>query len=64
VHEKLDSYSLSGERRHIHDLINPSFRIHTLMKDCLQNIAINIGDIGVLPVKIDSVRGAIPVPEA
>jgi hypothetical protein len=63
MHEEFDSYSLSGEWRHVHYLVNPCLRIHTLMKDSLQDIAIDVCDVGVLPVKVDTIGRAIPMPK-
>jgi hypothetical protein len=34
------------------------------MEDRLQDGAIAIGDVGILPVPVDEVEGAGPVPEA
>jgi hypothetical protein len=30
----------------------------------LQDVGVNISDVSVLPVELDSIRGAVPVPEA
>ena len=61
--QKFDAHSLAGVRRHVHGLIDPCLRIKTLMEDRLQDDSVAISDIGVLPVEIDGIAGAIPVPE-
>ena len=34
------------------------------MEDCLQDIAVDVGDVSVLPVKVDTIGRAIPMPKA
>ena len=48
MHEEFDPDGLSGEWRHVHYLVNPCLRVQTLMKDRLQDIAIDVCDVGVL----------------
>jgi hypothetical protein len=52
MHQELDANGLPGVRRHVHQLIDPGKRVIALMKDRLQDGAIAIGDIGVLPVEL------------
>lgn len=64
MHQKLDAHSLTGVLRHVYSLINPRLSIKTLMENRLQYDAVAIRDVGVLPVEVDSITRAIPVPEA
>jgi hypothetical protein len=34
------------------------------MEDGLKNVAVGISDVSVLPVEVDGVSAAVPVPEA
>jgi hypothetical protein len=64
MHEELDAHRLPGIRRHVHILLNPRLPIETLMEDRLQDSAVGIGNVSILPVERDAVGGAVPVPEA
>ena len=64
MHQELNAHSLPRIRRHVHLLVNPGFRIVTLMEDRVQDGAVAIRDVSILPVKRDGVGGAVPVPEA
>jgi hypothetical protein len=44
--------------------VNPGLRIQTLMEDRLQDGAIAVGNVSILPVVYGAVGGAVPVPEA
>jgi hypothetical protein len=61
--QKFDAHGLASEGCHIHRLIGPALRIQTLMEDRLQDVAIVIGDVSILPVEIDGIGCTIPVPE-
>ena len=64
MHQELDAYRLSCIRPHVHRLLHPSIIVTALMEDRLQDGAIGIGNISILPVVGDEVEGAGPVPEA
>jgi hypothetical protein len=64
MHEELDAYSLAGVWCHVHRLLDPRLSVKALMEDCLQDVAVSISNIGVLPVERDFVGCTIPVPEA
>jgi hypothetical protein len=64
MHQELDAYRLSCIRAHVHRLLYPNVIVTALMEDRLQDRAIGIGNISILPVVRDEVEGAGPVPEA
>ena len=64
MHQEFDAHSLAGVWCHVHGLVDPGLGIKALMEDRLQYDAAAIRDVGVLPVKVDGIGGAIPVPEA
>ncbi len=64
MHQQFDAHSLAGVWRHVHRLVDPRLGIKALMEDRLQYDAVAIHDIGVLPVEVNGIVGAIPVPEA
>jgi hypothetical protein len=64
VYQEFYVHRLSCEGRHVNLLVDPSLPIFTLMEDGLQNGAVAIGDISVLPVELNGVSGVIPVVEA
>jgi hypothetical protein len=64
MHQELDPDGLPSVWRQIDGLVNPSLGIQTLMEDSLQDIAVDVCDVGVLPVKVDGVGCTIPMPEA
>ena len=63
MHQELDPHRLPSIRRHVHCLVGP-VRSITHMEDRLQDIAIAIGDISILPVECNAVISAVLVPEA
>ena len=64
MHQKFNAHRLAGVGRHVHRLVDPRLGIKTLMEDRLQYDAVAVRYIGVLPVEVDDIGGAIPVPEA
>ena len=64
MHKELHAHGLSRKRCHVHYLIGPSLGIDALMKNGLQDVAVNICDVGILPIEIDAVSRAIPMPKA
>jgi hypothetical protein len=64
VHQEFDTDGLSRIRRHVHRRIEPGLSLVTLVEDDLQDVAICIRDVGVLPVELDDINSVIPVPEA
>ena len=64
MHQKFDAHGHPRIRRHVHALVHPSLVVGALMEDRLQDVAIGVRDVGVLPVELDEVHGAGPVPEA
>ena len=64
MHQELDAHRLPRIRRHVHCLVYPSLVVSALVEDRLQDIAVAIGDVSILPVERDSVRGTGPVVEA
>ena len=64
MHEELNAHSSAGVWRQVHHLVDPRLGIKALMEDRLQYDAVAIRDVGVLPVEVNGIGGAIPVPEA
>jgi hypothetical protein len=64
MHQEFDAHSLPGVWRHVHRLANPLLGVQALMEDRLQDNAAAIGNVSVLPVELNVIGGAIPVPEA
>ena len=64
MHQELDAHGLPGIWRHVHTLVDPGFRVVALVEDGLQDVAVDVRDVSVLPVERDNVGGAVPVPEA
>jgi hypothetical protein len=64
MHQELDTNSLAHVRANIHRLVNPGLAVATLMENGLKDVAAAIGDVSVLPVEIDGISGAVPMPEA
>ena len=52
MHQELDAYRLSCIRPHVHRLLYPGLIVTALMEDRLQEGAIAIGDVGILPVDV------------
>jgi hypothetical protein len=63
VHQELDAHSLPSIRSHVHILLYPGIVVGTLMEDRLQDVAVAIRDISVLPVERNCVGRAGPIPE-
>jgi hypothetical protein len=63
MHQKLDADSLANIRGKIHCLVNPGLAVATLMENGLKDVAVAIGDVSVLPVEVDGVSAAVPMPE-
>lgn len=61
MYQKFYSHRLPRKGRHVYLLVDPSLPIFTLMEDGLQNGAVAIGDMGILPVELNGVSGVIPV---
>jgi hypothetical protein len=64
MHQELDADGLAHVRGKIRRLVNPGLAVATLVKNSLKNVAVAIGDVSVLPVEVDGVSGAVPMPEA
>jgi hypothetical protein len=64
MHQELDANGLAHVRGKIHRLVNPGSVVATLMENGLENVAVAIGDVSVLPIEVDGVSGAVPMPEA
>ena len=64
MHQELDAIGLAHVRGKIHRLINPGLAVATPMENSLKDVAVGIGDVSVLPVEVDGVSGAVPMPEA
>jgi hypothetical protein len=64
VYQEFYAHRLSRKGRHVYLLVDPSLPIFTLMEDRLQNSAVGIGNIGILPVEGNAVSRVIPVVEA
>jgi hypothetical protein len=64
MYQKFDAHCLSGVWTHVHLRVEPGLGIVTLVEDRLQDVAVNISDVSVLPVEVDGISGAVPVPEA
>lgn len=64
MHQELYADGLAHVGGKIHRLVNPGLAIATLMENGLEDVAVAICDVSVLPVEIDDVSGAVPMPEA
>ena len=64
MHQEFDADGLAHIRGKIQCLINPGLAVGTLMVDGLEDVAVGIGDVSILPVEGNAVNGAVPVPEA
>ena len=64
MHQELDADGLALIRSKVHRLVNPRLAVATLMENGLKDVAVGIGDVSVLPVEVDDVSGAVPMPEA
>jgi hypothetical protein len=64
MHQELDTNGLAHVRGQIHRLVNPGLAVATLMENRLKNVVVAIGDVRILPVEIDGVSAAVPMPEA
>jgi hypothetical protein len=64
MHQELDTNGLAHVRGKIHRLVNPELAVATLMENGLKNVAVTIGDVSVLPVEVDGVSAAVPMPKA
>ena len=62
--EELDANGLARVRAKIHRLVHPGLAVATLMENRLKDLAIGIGDVSVLPIEVDAVSAAVPMPEA
>ena len=51
-------------RRQIQRLVNPGFAVATLVENRLKDVAVAIGEVSVLPVEVDGLSAAVPMPEA
>jgi hypothetical protein len=65
MHQEFDPDGLAHIRGKIHSLINPRFAVQHMMVDGLEDVAVSIGDVSILPGEIDAEAGVtVPVPEA
>ena len=64
MRQEFNAHGLSCERCHVHCLVDPRLGIKALMEDRLQDVAITIGNVCILPIKRNAVGRAVPVPEA
>jgi hypothetical protein len=64
MRQELDADGLAHVRGKIHRLVNPGLAVATLMENGLEDVAIAICDVSVLPVEVDGVSAAVPMPEA
>jgi hypothetical protein len=64
MHQELDADGLADLRGQIHRLVNPGLAVATLVENRLKNVAVAIGDVSVLPIEVDGVSAAVPMPEA
>ena len=63
MRQELEAHGLPPILRHVHSHVGP-VRSITQMVDRLEDIAIAIGDISILPVKLNAVISAVLVVEA
>ena len=63
MHQELNADGLAHVRGKIHRLVNPGLAVATVVENRLKDVAVAIGDVSVLPVEIDGVSGAVPMPE-
>jgi hypothetical protein len=65
MHQELDADGLAYPWAKVHSLINPRSAVGSLMVDGLEDVAVIIGDVSILPGEIDAEAGVTdPVPEA
>jgi len=63
VYQEFYAHRLPSKGRHVYLLVDPSLPIFTLMEDGLQNGAVGICDISILPVELNGIGRVIPVVE-
>ena len=61
--QELDADRLAHVRGQIHVWLTQDY-VATPMENGLEDVAVAIGDVSVLPVESDGVSGAVPMPEA
>ena len=64
MHQEPDADGLAYLGGKIHRLVNPRLAVATLMENGLNDVAVGVGDVSVLPVEVDGISGAVPMPEA
>jgi len=64
MHQEFDTNGLAHIGGQTHRLVNPGLAVATLVENRLKNVVVAIGDVRVLPVEIDGVSAAVPMPEA
>ena len=64
MHQELEADGLPSILRHVHRLVHPGVVVRALMEDGLQNEAVAVCDVGILPVECDDVSSTGPIPEA
>jgi hypothetical protein len=63
VHQELDTHGLPSKGRHVDRLEEPSVAGVTQVEDGLQDSAVCVGDIGILPVKANRIGTEVQMPE-
>jgi hypothetical protein len=64
MHQELDPDGLAYPRAKVHRLVNPRLAVASLMEDSLKDVSAGVRDISILPVEVNDVSGAVPMPEA
>src|SRR6266480_124161 len=66
MHQELDADGLAYPWAKVHSLINPRLAVGSLMVDGLEDVAVTIGDVSILPREIGTAEAGVtvPVPEA
>jgi hypothetical protein len=57
MHQELDADGLAYPWAKVHSLINPRLAVGSLMVDGLEDVAVTIGDVSILPGEIDAEAG-------
>jgi hypothetical protein len=62
--QKLDTHGLPRIGRHVHSFVDKRLPGIARMEDGLQNVALAVGDVGILPVVRNAISSAVLMPEA
>lgn len=64
MHQELDADVLTRMRGKIHSLVNQDWQLPTLAENGLKDVAVAVWEVNILPVEVDGVTPAVPMPAA